>query len=71
MIARDVVQSFGRYHVVRESMTDGAYVFSVVFPSDDGGEIVLACFNRPQAARLASTLQESVVDVSIRDREIA
>lgn len=66
---KDVIRSFGRYDVVRESLTDGSYVFSVVFPSDDGALVVMACYNGRKASQLAEFLQTNVVDVSLRDKE--
>lgn len=66
---KDIIRSFGRYDVVRETLSDGSYVFSVAFPSDDGALVILACYNGRKASQLAEFLQVNVVDVSLRDKE--
>ncbi len=64
---KESIQSFGRYEVIRERMTDGAAVFSVQFVSDDGPLVVLACNRQNRALALAEQLHGTVIDVSLRD----
>jgi hypothetical protein len=67
MSARKLLESHGRFDVVAESLTDRTKVYSVVFPSEDGGEVVLACCDCAAAVAIAKTLHGRVIDVSTRE----
>lgn len=62
------VESFGRYQVVRETLTDRSHVYSVVFPADDGPQVVIACAGQAHATAIAEALQRGAIDVSLYDR---
>lgn len=66
---RKLITSHGQFNVVEETLTDRSKVYSVIFDSADGGEVILACCGEKPADTLAFFLQSAVVDVSTRDKE--
>lgn len=61
------IDTYGRYKIVRETLTDRSHVFSVVSKTDDGGEVVLACIDDMHAVAVAQALYRGVIDISLRD----